>query len=385
MPDANVKDFGATGDGKTDDTKSIQEALNYVAGRTRPSVLGPVPPNAPTQLVWSRLNLFLSRDVLERRYQKRHGRELGAAKAKEILAHIEQGREYFLSADTAGALVRPLLQYYGVLALSRAVVLVREPSVRETALAPAHGLQSTLNGANDLEDLRLTITNGTFAELVRATGNVEEIPVFWPPIPQRRSLASPLHVPTVGSSFPFADLLARLPALASLFEESLARRAHCHATWTFILSLETHTELHILPGAFGLIEIDALHKLFPSLRGLEVHRRESHNFLGPTPHLAVRLPHRTIAELQGLLPPLLASSSALPYLVEPYAGGWSLSTIASLFAGAFALSTLVRFHPTHWARLINHEKGDRLLPVLDRLQAVIQEEVPRLVLAELER
>jgi hypothetical protein len=47
---------------------------------------------------WSRLRLFLSRDVLERRYQARHNRELGTDKAKEIIAHLDQARQSQVTA-----------------------------------------------------------------------------------------------------------------------------------------------------------------------------------------------------------------------------------------------------------------------------------------------
>jgi hypothetical protein len=67
---------------------------------------------------WSRLGLFLSRDVIERRYRERYGRDLEGGKAAEIIAHLEQGRQYFRSAASAGVLAGPLEQYYGVLALA---------------------------------------------------------------------------------------------------------------------------------------------------------------------------------------------------------------------------------------------------------------------------
>jgi hypothetical protein len=54
-------------------------------------------------------------------------------------------------------------------------------------------------------------------------------------------------------------------------------------------------------------------------------------------------------------------------------------------AASNALSTLVRYHPTRWARLVSGEKGDRLLPVIERLRSLIQSDFVRLLLIELER
>jgi hypothetical protein len=65
---------------------------------------------------WSRLGLYLSRDVIERRYEARHKRQVNAGKAREIISHFEQGEQYFSSAEHAGVLAGPLQQYYGILA-----------------------------------------------------------------------------------------------------------------------------------------------------------------------------------------------------------------------------------------------------------------------------
>jgi hypothetical protein len=72
-------------------------------------------------------------------------------------------------------------------------------------------------------------------------------------------------------------------------------------------------------------------------------------------------------------------------LVERFWGGWSLSRIASYFAASHAMSMLVRYHPTRWTKLANHAQGDKLMPVLDRLRSLIQDDFVRLGLRELER
>ncbi len=67
---------------------------------------------------WSRLSLFHTVDVLERRYGSLHTADLDESKAREIASHLIQAREYFSSAAGAGALIRPLLLYYSVLAFA---------------------------------------------------------------------------------------------------------------------------------------------------------------------------------------------------------------------------------------------------------------------------
>src|ERR1700686_4577345 len=100
---------------------------------------------------WNRLAIFESRDLVRERFRSRHGRELASQKAEEIAAHISQGRAFFSSADRAQDSVRPLLQYYGVLALARALILYRSPTLRECGLSGSHGL-SSLSWSQTLAD-----------------------------------------------------------------------------------------------------------------------------------------------------------------------------------------------------------------------------------------
>ncbi len=89
---------------------------------------------------WSRLSLYQSRDLLEERYKERHGGTPSDGKCREIASHLIQGGQYFAAAQSAGDLARPLLLYYGVLALTRALILFADKAARETTLAEAHGL-----------------------------------------------------------------------------------------------------------------------------------------------------------------------------------------------------------------------------------------------------
>src|SRR5947199_3903104 len=120
---------------------------------------------------WERLSLYESRDLLSRFYQNRHGGQLSAEKAYEIIAHLAQGRRFFANAQQSSELVRPFLLYYGVLALSRGLILFLDPSSRECSLPPSHGItaedwQNVLSGGiGKLPDLLLKITGGTFGVL----------------------------------------------------------------------------------------------------------------------------------------------------------------------------------------------------------------------------
>src|SRR5207244_9297270 len=56
--------------------------------------------------------------------------------------------------------------------------------------------------------------------------------------------------------------------------------------------------------------------------------------------------------LGGLIPHVIdAMDDDQQTVVEPFPEGWALSELASYMAAAHALSTLVRYHATRWARL----------------------------------
>ncbi|HED31596.1 MAG TPA: hypothetical protein ENN50_07950 [Prosthecochloris aestuarii] len=73
------------------------------------------------QETWLRLLSLESRDITQQWFQRIHGRELNARRAREINAAAKQSREFFRNAADSNYSVRPLLTFYGVASLSRAL------------------------------------------------------------------------------------------------------------------------------------------------------------------------------------------------------------------------------------------------------------------------
>jgi len=335
--------------------------------------------NEDSATPWSKLSLFLSHDILKRRYQDRHGRDLSAAKAKEIISHLEQARQYFTSAQSAGVLAGPLEQYYGVLAFSRAIILYLNPSLRETSLKPGHGLHAHLPSDGSVEDIQLEVRGGTFDELLDATGNFElatyDDHTAGIMIPNLKQAVRTLPRPPTGSTFSLLDLLGRIPELRQHFEEALLRPALCYAGY-----------VHLLMGALSVTiwrqkyELPALEILRDQLKI----DRSASAMVSPN-ESAVFTVQLSVGNSAGdFLPSMFTSRSGEHFLVERFPGGWALSEIASYFAASHVLSMLVRYYPSRWASMVNHEKGDHLLPVLERMRTLIQSEFARLVMWVLE-
>src|SRR5258708_10400923 len=204
---------------------------------------------------WERLSLYESRDLLSRFYKKRHGGQLSAGKANEIIAHLAQGRGFFASARQSSELARPLLLYYGVYALSRGLVLFLDARMREFSLPPSNGIaaedwQNVLSGGIDkLPDLPLKITGGTFEVLSKATRNVDRCLVHGVPIsdPPRHLLlrtgTATIKIPT---TINIKMALERMPHLRTIFATTFLSSLKCFPAMLFILSEDTQTDVHIL-------------------------------------------------------------------------------------------------------------------------------------------
>jgi hypothetical protein len=338
---------------------------------------------------WSRLALYRSRDVLARRYLARHGLEINTGKANEIIAHLQQGEEYFRSAETAGVLTGPLEQYYGVLAFSRATILYLLPPYREASLSKKHGLSATITtDKGPIEDIRLVVQDGTFYELIRATDNAGSVSHLVFSLGENAILTNTnirtslrykaMPAPKLESPFTLVDLAARIPDLRTTYEDAFATIAHCHLGGAQDILGSIQVTIRRWPKESPL-PADIANRL-----GLESwNARLSED--GTEADFAKKIEN---GETFVSLAPNIVQSTAGHYqqtIIEPFPGGWALSPIASFFAASHALSSLVRYYPTRWARLVSGEKGDQLLPVLERLRSLIQSDFVRLLLTELER
>jgi len=125
---------------------------------------------------WRPLSLLQSTDIVREKFRQKHTRTLNLQRSREIATCFVQGIHYFMNARAASEVVKPLLLYYGVLSLSRGLILFLDPRKKEEALAQSHGLvmadwQNTLSNGTDFTALGVKETKGTFQELIRATRN----------------------------------------------------------------------------------------------------------------------------------------------------------------------------------------------------------------------
>jgi hypothetical protein len=252
-----------------------------------------------------------------------------------------QGREFFASARQAADLVRPLLLYYGVLALSRGLVLFLDTTKsREAALNSAHGCEAVdwqhdlAIGIRGLPNLKVRFRDGTFSELTRATGNVETVNVsttqtgLSTPLVGRQDGSAEL---ISGTTLTVKEVLAHIPELQSLYERTFGEYSSCYPARVFVQSQDSHTDVLVLETSLGLPSEQQIRETFKLPAELSMQPKNRHSYAGEVRHLAFRLHHSSFEELDNQLPPVKNDRSrGSTFLVAPLSNGERLSSLSFL-------------------------------------------------------
>lgn len=338
---------------------------------------------------WARLSLYESTDLVKGLFKKRHDRELNAGKAQEIVSAIAQGREYFSAAANAGLLVRPVLQYYGVLALSRGLILLLSPTFRESSLPQAHGLSSSGWGEKLSQkqpgELSVVVTKGTFLSLIEHTENFDTPWIFTGPYPNK--LILPRCYPTeslANTQITFEDVISREPKLREIFEKTFNKSASNYLSFIFAIGQEL-VDVDIFPGPHGLPNDDILRQQLKIPARLEITQSYQHNFVHTLGHARYRLDHPSGSSCLADLPQFENTSETHSALISPFQNEIHISKIGRYFLLAFFLGTLSRYHPTYWLGIMQgRQNGDFIMPAIREVMNIIQDNYCALIINELE-
>lgn len=115
--------------------------------------------------VWRYLDLFFQMGNIERR--------AGSPKRANLInLYFRQGKEYYQTSKEATVLTKPMLLYYGMLNLSKALILLRDPNVTPDNFQ-FHGLTTKPRRGSrpvtrrSLLTLRCRVSGGVFPNLLR--------------------------------------------------------------------------------------------------------------------------------------------------------------------------------------------------------------------------
>jgi len=317
---------------------------------------------------WHKLLEFETRDGINKFYKKRFNREISAEKVDEITSNFKQWREYFRSAEASDFIVKPLLQYYWVLALSRWLVLALRPWLRETQLIASHWLDIKnwphVLSTKKFEELEIYIGKGSFSMLLDATDNknflkVNSSQVNW---------NSLLNKPNSGDKISLYQLMQYYPDLNSEFK-----------SWTDEDLVYARLESFNIDEKTGIIKItlknsiaeDKLEKLFPQEYCLE--RTHTKNIVSYNHSLNNWSPNITQKWDWAFD---IWEACIVPVIWKDI---W-LNLICGMFAMSYVFWMLSRYYPTVWIWLQRGITGDRIYPFANRILEFINDKYPKVVL-----
>ena len=275
------------------------------------------------------------------------------------------------SARNADRIVKPLLVYYGVLSLSRALILFLTPGLNENNLSQSHGLSVVSWGEElnrqdgDIASLTVRINaKGSFRELMEATGYMALL---------RCNLSVPNFVftfdrPADGAEFTLGDMLARFPEIVETYTR-----------WKPNLHMVKLSGWEALPDNGRKVQIstpytvDDVKRIFgKDFEVLQVSGTTSYLRFEPNE----KLPNVTDVSGSWSIGDLVVLSK-LPAGIE-------LSKISSYFCISYMLGMMVRYYPSHWISINHNIRFGEALPSLAAALEQIEEDFVRLVVEFLE-
>lgn len=318
---------------------------------------------------WHFLREFESKDLLKRYFKTNYDYDIGSTKAEEILSAFKQGRSYFESAKSADVSVKPVLLYYGIVSLSRGVILILNKKANESNIAPSHGIKivnwSNIVDKGNLEDIILKTSNGTFTELIKATSNKS----YFRANSNLVNWEMEYGILDEDYKFSLKDLSYSFPDLLKSAESWLGT----DITSRQLMSYES-SDGKIIVGFKGDKNVQ---ELFPKSIFKNQIIEEDDYFSTITYENIIR-PHFSQKWNNDHL------SIGHPYIIPPFGKLVFLNDVSKMYAASFVFGTISRYYPKTWNNINSGIKNDRILPFAMNLMSLLEDKFPQIVLDILE-
>ncbi len=316
-----------------------------------------------------------SREIVKRWFNTIHGRELNDLRIKEINAAAKQSREFFRNAEIASYTVRPLLTFYGISTLSKALILLLKHNCGENSLPSGHGLtteswNNVLYGnemskrLQDIGKLKVKTCRGLFTELISSTCNRISIHVSSECVDWHLSY----NIFDKEYCFTLDELISRLPDLhEELKNIGVAEKYYSVSSMSFTKESGWHCTINA--------KSELVQTIFERLGYNVKILNNNYELSCDYDFFANNLPqflHKYVNKQFGAIPSL--------YIVESFDNKPCFSELSLAFLLSYYLGMLVRYYPTHWCALVQGEKGDIYWTVLNRAQNYVENVYPELVI-----
>jgi hypothetical protein len=320
---------------------------------------------------WNSLLAFESKDLVSKFLSKKFNKKASAGKVGEITASFIQARAYFNSSTHADITVKPLLQYYGVLAISRALILTLEFEKREVQLQSSHGLKSKNWPEKlktfDFQDLEIELQNGTLFELLDVTENKSYL---------RGGVSSVnyktfLNKPSKGTIIKLSELIQCFPDLKEeyalwtnddLIFAIIQELKYDETSNLVTIKLPKGTKKEVMDTVFP--EEDCKNKIFDN--GVLTyysggwHPNITQSWLGPVNNGTCNIGNLCV----------------MPCLKDDI----GLNLISGLYMISYTFGMLARYHPSVWMNILRGGQGDKIYPFAHRIMQFIDNYYPKVVL-----
>lgn len=324
------------------------------------------------QAIWQRLLALESRDIVSNWFFQLHGRQLNARRSKEINAAARQAREFYKSANVSSVVVRPLLTFYGVASLARALVLLFRRDGGEHTLTMGHGIKtigwSELlvddigQALSSLRNVKIKTCAGLFSSLVADTHNLMPIHIRSSAVDWRFNYPQPAE----GVEISLIDLITRIPDL-----NKELRIAAIDISYAGVSEMQFSTE-----SGFKTKLYTDKSRFSDDLTncGYSVSINDGSIFVeGDVPTFSASIPQfmHSYIETAFRIPVL--------HITTPLSEGARYSQLCVTYIAAYVLGMLARYFPTQWTALSSGEKGDVLWPTIHSMQNYVEIAFPILV------
>ena len=331
-------------------------------------------------IVWNRLMQFESHDLVKDRFRKIHSRTLSSERAHQITSTLRQANEYFTNSSRADFSVSPLLTYYGISSLGKALVLMLNARGGEETIKSSHGLSTqnwdkilssnVADALRSINRLEILSNEGLFSKLVLNTRNRICIHVNTASVDWTIDYGDQNQI----ESITLGDLLSRLPDLASTLPPS------SDAGLCVPVRIESSSDKQSLIMKVRSETFENIKSYYQD-RGYvidQVSNTESKvtgdvNVIKEHPPFLI---HSYMNRAFNIFPNL--------YVTKPFNRYIYYSQICVTYMLSFFLGMLVRYFPTHWMALIKGHSGDEIWPSLNLAQQYVEQTFPELTAVFLE-
>jgi hypothetical protein len=320
--------------------------------------------------IWNELLEYESKDLLERFFIKRFERKPSNTKIQQIASNFIQGREYFKSAQNSNITVKPLLQYYGVMALSKGIILSLSETSKEEHLKSSHGLEiinwKLILKTREFENLEIRVGNGTFSQLIESTENKNYLRsnsnvVNW---------SAHLKIPIKGSIVTLKQLIQYFPDLNKEYNSWIQENLN-YAIIKSLTNISEDKKIHIKLA--GEVRRELIEILFPT------------EFCG----------EKSIEFYNGETTVTYNDCNWYPNVTQRWGGGFGigdacviptmkddigLNLLSGMYMMSYVFGMMARYYPTTWISIRRVEKGDKVYPFVHRILDFIDEKYPKQVL-----